>query len=86
MKINHQLQYNGKTKDVSDIIDRLVLECCDVYFYYDKNISDDEVCSNCGSYSDECKTYTIDVKYKNKLMFSFYICSVCAGKCDLLDE
>lgn len=86
MKINVNLMYDGKTKDVTNIIDRLLLECCDIYFYYDENIGDDEICENCETYSDECKTYKIDVKYKNKLMFSFYICMICAEKNNLLKE
>lgn len=86
MKINYKLCYDEKSKDVMDIINRLVLEYCDIYFHKATNIGDDERCENCGTYSDECLMNEIVVKYNKKTMFSFYICDDCAEKNNLLNK
>lgn len=87
MKINHTLQYVGKTQDIIDIIDRLLLECCDIYLNTNpKGMMDEDSCENCGSFADEITTYEIVVKYKDKTIFSFYICVICAEKNNLLKE
>lgn len=85
VEITYKLQYDSKTRDIVEIIDRLFLERCNVYLNTDNHeITDDDICSNCGSFADEITMYEIIVKYKDKTMFSFYICIICAEKNNLM--
>lgn len=84
VEITYKLQYDSKTRDIVEIIDRLFLERCEVYLNTDPERMDEDTCSNCGSYADEITMYEIVVKYKDKTMFSFYICVICAEKNNLM--